>query len=148
NGGLTPTMALATTNPPFCGGDPKAPPPPPPDQRGLPPLVLGRLDPGAFEKQTVLLPDPLIYFFAMAQPSQTPAPPVPLPHFVPQPVFSELMFSASEATTGLMVKGSGSETLSESVTSSQSDSANSVQDQLSLDYNFQLEGMARETVTL
>jgi hypothetical protein len=89
NGGLTATMALSVSSLEFGAGDPKAPLLSATDQRGLPRVVFGRLDLGAYENQTVVLPPSVLDFVtqAVVTPNPHAPPPSALVLFMPEPTF-------------------------------------------------------------
>jgi hypothetical protein len=89
NGGLTPTMALATTSLAFGAGNAKAPLVPATDQRGWPRVVFGRLDLGAYENQTIALPPSVLNFVAQAVVTPNPhsLPPSAVVLFTPEATF-------------------------------------------------------------
>ncbi|HZY90072.1 MAG TPA: choice-of-anchor Q domain-containing protein, partial [Gemmataceae bacterium] len=148
NGGPTPTMALPTTSLAFGVGDPKNLLVPATDQRGLPRVVFGRLDLGAYESQTVRLPPSVLEFVPSlrVQVNPQPLPPLPLPEFLPQPVVSRLMSAGAErAATALLIQGDGSATASASVV--EPGSTRPSQGPIFLNYHYRLDGVARDIIT-
>jgi hypothetical protein len=105
NGGPTPTMALTTTSIAFGAGDANDSLVPATDQRGLARVLFGRLDLGAYENQTVVLPPNVVDFIptAVMQVNPQPLPPHALVLFAPAPglLLPELGMPAAGAPTAV-----------------------------------------------